>query len=229
MVSSHLLSLNAAKTEKIILTSDRHRGEESTNVKMLGIRVDTRLTWRSHVAHLEQQLSRSVYAVRRIRSIIGQEAALTAYHALFHTRMSYGIVLWGDSPHAEKIFLLQKRAVRAIMGAPFDAHCKPLFIGLRVLTLPATYIFHQLMRAKSDLPTLRTRGEVTLLNTRSRDVIDVPWHRTETSAAKHSHLRLLNRVPTAWRQLPMVAFKQEVKKLLLQNPIYTTDEFLGTV
>ena len=90
------LSLNETKTVQILFTCDRRGGDESVSAKLLGIWLDTRLTWRTHIQALEGELSKAVYAIGRIRSIIGRGAALTAYHALFHSKMSYGIVLWGS-------------------------------------------------------------------------------------------------------------------------------------
>ena len=193
---------------------------------MLGIRLDTRLTWKPHISELEQVLSRSIYAVRRIRDIVGRDGAITAYHALFHSRMAYGIVLWGESSHAERILIVQKRAIRTIMTAPQGSHYR-LFARLRILTATATYVFQQLVRARSQLATMNTRGDMTSANTRNKDDIDIPRHRIETSAAQHQHLRLLNGVPQEWRRLPMIAFKRQVKRMLLDGLIYSVEELLS--
>ena len=224
---SNQLSLNNAKTERIIFTCDRSGGDEPTSVRLLGIRMDTRLTWRPHTNELELHLSRAIYAIRRIRDIVGQDAALTAYHALFHSRMSYGIVVWGESSAAGRIFVLQKRAIRTVLAAPPGSHCRGIFASLGVLTMPGTYIFHQLVRARTELASLRTRGEMTSVNTRNRADIDIPRHRTVTSSMQHRHWCLFNALPPGCKYLPMVSFKREVRKILVRRPIYAVQEFLS--
>jgi hypothetical protein len=39
------------------------------------------------------------------------------YFAYFHSLMKYGIILWGNSSGSKKVFTLQKRTVRIIVGA----------------------------------------------------------------------------------------------------------------
>ena len=221
------LSLNKEKTVQILFTCDRRRGEESTSAKLLGIQLDTRLTWRPHIDMLEKELAKAVYAVGRIKDIVGRDAAITAYHALFHAKMSYGIELWGESAHVEKILILQKRAVRTILSVPARCHCRPLFVQLSILTAPATYILNQLIRAKQELPKLQTRGQVTGISTRARNNVEVPRHRTSTTRAQHRFLQIFNMLPDAVRQLPPPNFKREVKRILLQTPIYSTAEWMN--
>ena len=176
---------------------------------------------------LENDLSKAVYAVGRIKSILGRDAALTAYHALFHARMSYGIAVWGESAHAERILILQKRAVRTILAVPTRSHCRPLFVQLGILTVPATYILAQLIRARRELPELQTRGQVTNINTRGRNNVEVPRHRTTTTQAQHRHLQIFNVLPDATKQLPPTRFKKEMKENLIQTPIYSTGEWMS--
>src|SRR5436190_8846848 len=64
------------------------------------------------------------------------------YYANFHSIMAYGITVWGGttSTNFDRIFQIQKRAVRIIHSKPFREHCKPLFIASQILTLPCIYI-----------------------------------------------------------------------------------------
>ena len=64
-----------------------------------------------------------------------QSILISLYHALFHSHLSYGICLYGlaDDIYTSKIALIQKRAIRIISSAPFNAHTAPLFSELRIL------------------------------------------------------------------------------------------------
>ena len=76
------LHLNEAKTEILTFQMDRwERPGEA--VRLLGIHIDPRLTWRSHIDHLTSVLSRAIYAIRRTSKIAGHQAAKLTYHSLF--------------------------------------------------------------------------------------------------------------------------------------------------
>ena len=57
------------------------------------------------------------------------------YFALFHSHMCFGILLYGlaEDQYTNKISLIQKRAIRIISNASFNALTQPLFKDLRIL------------------------------------------------------------------------------------------------
>ena len=64
-----------------------------------------------------------------------------AIFSIFNSYLSYGLPVWGnaDKIYLEKIFLLQKRAIRAITFADYNAHTLPLFKELKILSLVDLY------------------------------------------------------------------------------------------
>jgi hypothetical protein len=54
--------------------------------------------------------------------------------------MSYGLPFWGNSPHAIKIFRMQKRIVRIMMGCINRVSCRNLFRRLEILPFISQYI-----------------------------------------------------------------------------------------
>ena len=95
---------------------------ESKKIKYLCLIVDDRLTWKFHIHELSKKLSR----------IIG-----ILYFALFQSQISYGLMAWGTACNdlIEKLFLLQKRAVRIISDVGFNDHTQPLFKKLSILNI----------------------------------------------------------------------------------------------
>lgn len=67
----------------------------------------------------KSKLSQTVYAIRKIHQICGQDAALNAYYVLFHSRLLYKTVCWGNvaDTHIKRVFILKKSAIRAITCA----------------------------------------------------------------------------------------------------------------
>ncbi|XP_026475767.1 uncharacterized protein LOC113380961 [Ctenocephalides felis] len=109
--------LNRNKTVSINFTASRRHVElQGGEVKYLGLTMDSLLIWAKHIELLCARLSKAIYAIRRIRSIINQERARETYFAMFHSVLSYGILAWGHSAHTSKVMDLQKKAVRAIEG-----------------------------------------------------------------------------------------------------------------
>ncbi|PSN44585.1 hypothetical protein C0J52_25047 [Blattella germanica] len=71
-----------------------------------------------------------------------------------YPHLNYGILLWGNHSSAKSLFILQKRAIRIIHGAPPRTHCKPLFIKLGILTLPSMYVLASLLHVKRNINQL---------------------------------------------------------------------------
>jgi hypothetical protein len=46
--------------------------------------------------------------------------------------MRYGIVFWGNSSEAKKIFLLEKKIIRIMMGMKHRESCRPAFTKLNI-------------------------------------------------------------------------------------------------
>jgi hypothetical protein len=61
-------------------------------------------------------LSAACYALRPFKPYMSQEVLKMVYYAYFHSDMSYGIIFWGNSTDSTKIFKIQKRAIRIIIG-----------------------------------------------------------------------------------------------------------------
>ena len=54
--------------------------------------------------------------------------------------ISYGLRFWGNSPHSMKIFRMQKRVVRIMMGYENRVSCSNLFRKLEILHFVSQYI-----------------------------------------------------------------------------------------
>ena len=62
---------------------------------------------------------------------------ISMYHALFSSHLNYGLQVWGQTNniHLNKIFLLQKAAIRIITFSDFRTNSSPLFKGNGILKL----------------------------------------------------------------------------------------------
>uniref|UniRef100_A0A146KUR3 Putative RNA-directed DNA polymerase from transposon X-element n=1 Tax=Lygus hesperus TaxID=30085 RepID=A0A146KUR3_LYGHE len=111
------LLLNGQKTQRLDLDLGRRLDGQVT---FLGLEIDSRLSWNPHVQILSSKLSSCNFMLRRLALSVSRGVLRTVFFACFMSRASYGILLWGNSSHARDIFILQKRAIRILMGLRWD-------------------------------------------------------------------------------------------------------------
>ena len=148
------------------------------SVKFLGIEINKKLNWSSHILQLCRRLSSICYAIKSVQSKIGSCAAKNLYHACFESIIRYGIILWGNSPTCIKLFRIQKRIVRALTNAPHRAPCRDLFRKLEIMTLPSLYIFELLCYVKEYGTSWKMNSELHNYNTRQNSDFHMYFHRT---------------------------------------------------
>ena len=73
----------------------------------------------------------------KARHYIPEKELVSLYYAIFVSHLSYGSQIWSQNSnsHLDKIVSLQKRALRTIKFADFNAHSDPLFKDLRILKI----------------------------------------------------------------------------------------------
>ena len=144
------LSLNVSKTEfivfrppkktldkRIVLKLNRVKIYESNKIKYLGLILDSHLSWNHHINELTKKLNRTIGIIYKIRSDCTHKVLLSLYYSLFHSHLSYGLSVWGNSndSYISKICLLQKKIVRAITFSDFKAHSAPILKNLGILEI----------------------------------------------------------------------------------------------
>jgi hypothetical protein len=76
-----------------------------------------------------------------VKAFVSQNALKTIYYSYFHSVMNYGLLFWGSSTESIKIFKLQKKMIRIMMGCKSNHSCRGLFANLEILPLTSQYIF----------------------------------------------------------------------------------------
>ena len=140
-----------------------------TEVRYLGVILDSKLLWNVHIKFLVKKLKASIATIKRISANIPKGYLKSVYHTLFESHLIYGISVWGYTSQAniDKLFRLQKRCIRIIfgdrekfldkfctaartrvfgsqsLGASFynKEHTKPLFTDNSILTVHNLYIY----------------------------------------------------------------------------------------
>ena len=86
-------------------------------------------------------VSRNIGILSRLRHFIPSHVLLLLYNSLILPHLSYGILLWGNTHKSSinRLFILQKRAVRLISNSLPRSPSQPLFKKLNLLTAPDLY------------------------------------------------------------------------------------------
>ena len=91
--------------------------------------IDPNLSFQYHIKQICNKISRSLYAIWTAKNFLSQNALKSLYLALVHSHLIYGIQILGGAAnkYINDIVLLQKKAVRIICNAKYNAHTEPLF------------------------------------------------------------------------------------------------------
>ena len=156
------LSLNTGKTEFIVFRPAKDKSKErltlklhhtklfeSSKIKYLGLILDNKLNWKAHLNELSKKLSRAVGLMYKIRHFCPTAVLRSLYYSLFHSHLSYGLVLWGNAnqSYIDKIRSLQRRALKSIVFAnENNANSSRIHFDLKILNID-----HQLQVQLSSL------------------------------------------------------------------------------
>ncbi|XP_054260489.1 uncharacterized protein LOC128985133 [Macrosteles quadrilineatus] len=218
------LKINEEKTQ--ILLCSLKIGLEENSVKLLGFWMDSKLSWHHHIEKVCVKLSRVLHLLRKLRTTITRPYLLAVYHALFHSHLTYGLVLWGHSPWTQELLLLQKKALRIITSSGYKAHCRPIFLELGVLTVYSQYVLNVLILLKVNIHHFVVRDNIHSHHTRQACDIDLPRCRLARSLKSYprSAIRFFNSLPVHIRDLDLDDFKTALRDRLVNRPLYSLEE-----
>jgi hypothetical protein len=135
-------------------------------VRFLGLQLDKQITWRNRLHFLLNKLSKACFVLRRLRNVLDIDALNLVYVAYFQSVVKYGIVFWGNSYNLNKVFLLQKRIIRLMLGLSCRSSCKFWFKKLDILTVPCLYIFSLAMFVINNTSYFQTNMALHGIDTR---------------------------------------------------------------
>lgn len=235
------LYLNATKTkyiqfrnrkmEKYALTATYKNIliEETSTISFLGVILDEHCTWVPHVQNVCTKISRFIYVLYRIRKIADKNIALLAYYGYVESVLRYGLVIWGNSTEISKLFIIQKRCIRAIEGAaPLDS-CKPLFKNLNILTLSCLYIYECACFVKKFYWEFKTAREVYNFSRRYSNKLFLPPCKTALFNKNCSQMivKIYNKLPESYKSLPLTKFKKAVYNYLSEKCFYSIKDYFN--
>ena len=90
------------------------------------------------IKSLSGKISKNLYLIRSIKSCLPKWSIRNLYFSYIQSTIEYGILLWGsmvNKSSLKRIFIQQKKAIRAIDGAKYNSNSSPLFKSWKILKL----------------------------------------------------------------------------------------------
>jgi hypothetical protein len=235
----HKLTVNAGKTRILHFDSDpgdikidNTKVEVVSEFKLLGIWLDNKLSWKKQANYTISKIKPVIYHLKKLKHILDINNKRLIYNGLIHSRLCYGLPIWmGVSNGLQtRIQTLQNKAIRAIYNMNYTDSVKQVMEDQNYLnfTQTATYMTMLLVRSivyNPKLSHLIPTSEGRLRHNTNQNVI-TPFYKTSLLQQQPSYLcpRIWNIFPLDIRELKLHAFKQNIKKVLLQaNPQLSPD------
>ena len=200
-------------------------------VKFLGVWLDKNLDWSEHLSNLSKKLNKIGFLIGSLKSYTSLNTLKTIYFAHFHSLLSYGIIFWGHFSNCIRIFRIQKRILRLMVGIKPSVSCKSYFRSLNILTLQSVYIHEVLVQMYIQINMHQTNLQIHDHNTRNKANFHITHHRTKLfeHSFHYNGIHLYNKLPDHIKTAKTIEeFKREVRKMLLTNCFYTVNEYLNS-
>jgi hypothetical protein len=200
--------------------------QEADYIKFLGLFIDKKLSWDHHIDLVCNRVSKGLFLLRKLSFNCTQDVLKMAYYGIIHPHLSYGLCLWGSCSETklQRIFVLQKKAIRIISRINYRESCRESFKALSILPLPSQYILDTVLFFISKY----SFGEQNnAYNTRNQ-LIRPAYHRLHLydKLPMEAGRKLYNKLPTNLQQLNLKTFKIKLKQFLNINSFYSVAEYL---
>ena len=206
----------------INITINNNCLENLPKAKYLGVILDPHLKYKYHIEYIAEKISKSIGILFKLKKLKTPRPILKQiYYSLIYSLLNYNICSYGGTYniHLNRLFLLQKRAVRLICNESFLAHTDPLFFRTGILKL------HDIYRLNVGLYMFEARHSGIFdrnhhYATRSYEDL-VPFNHRLTATG--NSLKVIG--PRFWRDIPqeirnvptLSIFKNRYKKHLLST------------
>ena len=93
--------------------------------------------------------------------------------------MSYGILIWGQPPDIDTLFIIQKRAIRAIYNLGPQMSLREKCKEINILTVASQYIYECLEYMQKNITELAKNSDRLEFDTRFKNKLAIPRFRLQ--------------------------------------------------
>jgi hypothetical protein len=117
--------------------------------------------------------------------------------------LSYGIIFWGNTPHSNVIFGMQKRIVRIMVGVSKRDSCREYFKRLKILPLQSQYLLSVLPFVPENVDHFRLNLEIHGFRTKNKSNLHLPPSKLTVNqrGPYYSGIKAFSNLPTYVKNL----------------------------
>jgi hypothetical protein len=116
--------------------------ERVSTFNFLGLNINNNMSWKDHTEKNSNRLSREVGILNKLKHYLPLYVMKMLYTSLIESHLNYCILAWGYE--SNRLFKLQKKAIRAITRSKYNAHTEPLFKQHRFLKVADLFSLNML-------------------------------------------------------------------------------------
>ena len=107
-------------------------------IKFLGVTIDEKLTWKTHLLSLCTRISQITGVLYRIRDCLPPESIRMFYMTTVYPHLLYCSAIWGGAYKTllDNLFIAQKKIIRVMYFRSKYEHTNPLFCDYNLIKLP---------------------------------------------------------------------------------------------
>ena len=198
--------------------------------KYLGVILDEKFSWKGHINHLVNKISRASYILSKIRYYVDLPILKMLYFSLVHPHLIYCLTAWGGtSPSILKpIVTLQKKIIRIITFSSFNSPSATIFIKLNILPFDQQYkqnlsiLMHKIYNNNiTGTYNLTLTNKIHNLNTRSSKNQNFYQNFSKLNIGLNSFvpkgIKCWNKIPINIKNKPLHIFKKQLKQHLINS------------
>ena len=243
-LAANKLVINLTKTHSMLFTN-KHGNlklplkiqnidiEEKSETSFLGVIIDNKLTWKHHIKHITNKISKSIAILRLLRHKFQKNILRMVYMSLIFSYINYCNLIWGGACKSslDSLYLLQKKAIRIVNNSEYLAHTDPIFKSLGILNIYQVFKLNCVLFAYKCLKTsqypdfkkkIQKSSSIHSYKTRTNDLFRPPTERLELCQRSYLYqsVTLWNIISADIKILNcIINFKKKVKALIMVNEL----------
>ena len=239
-LKNNKLTLNLSKTNFMVMTTQGKRFnddecniivdnviiERVTNCKFLGVVLDDKFTWKLHIDHIKNKVSKGLGILLKSRKILDRESLVTLYNALIKPYFTYGLTIWGNTfkSYLKRLEIVQKKIMSVITFSDYYAHTTPLFCELKIMTITQLYEYFSCIHIYRCMKCIVPRlfwGDFILSKTKRNPLNLQPKFYSKkicTTSIRHGGVKICNKLPKVLQNAKSIqSFKYKLRKYILTS------------
>jgi hypothetical protein len=199
------------------------------DLNFLGVNINNTLSWKTHIDKILPKVSSACFAMRGVKQFVSPQMLKAIYYSHLHSIISYGVIFWGHIAPSTRVFILQKRIIRIMMGSRSKNSCRKLFTSLEILPLPSLHIFSLLRFVIKNKELFTTNNETHNYGTRQHLDFHYPLANLKKfqTGVHYMSVKTDNSLPIYIKNEinNTKKFESLLKKFLLENSFHSLEEF----